>query len=437
MNFVNYIITGDYVLTMNDKMDVIKNGAVAIKDNKIVDVDQTETILQKYAAKEILKRPGHVIMPGFINTHTHASMVYFRGLADDLPLKEWLNDHIWPAENKMLAPEFVYDAAKLACLEMIRGGTTSFIDMYFFENEVAKATKEMGMRAMLGSTIFDFPNKMAKTPAEYLKIAEDFVSGWQNDELITSSVAPHSLYACSLELVKEAQKIAEKYKVPLQIHLAEPEWEPEQVMQKYGKRPAEILFDIGLFENHVIAAHAIWLNDNEISILAKNKVNVAHCIESNLKIAAGIMPMRKMLEAGVAISFATDGAVSNNDLDLLSEIAMAAKFHKLIAEEPTMLSAKEALSLAFKNGAKAMASENKIGKLQKGCLADLITMNFLKPHLVPMFDVYSHLVYAASRGDVETVMINGKLVLNEKKVLICDENEIIKTALKWRTKMLC
>ncbi|MDA8339738.1 MAG: amidohydrolase family protein, partial [Nitrospiraceae bacterium] len=282
MQPVDYIVCGDYILTMNEKMDLIRDGAIAVKDTKIVDVDISENIFKKYSSEKIIEGKGRVVLPGLINTHTHAAMVYFRGLADDLPLKDWLEKHIWPAENHWLGPEFILDAIELACLEMLKAGVTTYNDMYFFGDSAASATKNAGMRAVLGVGILDFPTASAKTTDEYFANAERFVNNWKGDELITPCIAPHATYTCGLDTLKRAKTMAEKFGVPLHIHLSETEWEIGEITSRYGKRPVEHLEDIGFLSERVLAAHCVWLDDNEIEILAKRNVGVSHCIESNL-----------------------------------------------------------------------------------------------------------------------------------------------------------
>jgi 5-methylthioadenosine/S-adenosylhomocysteine deaminase len=435
MHTVDYIICGDYILTMNEKMDVIRNGAVAVKDKGIVDVDAAENILRKYSSEKIIEGKDRVVLPGLINTHTHAAMVYFRGLADDLPLKEWLEKYIWPAENKWLNSDFVSDATRLACLEMLKAGVTTYNDMYFFEGSAAIATKQIGMRAVLGAGIVDFPTVSGKGPDEYLANAEVFANEWRGDELITPCIAPHAAYTCSPETLKKAKKLAEKYGIPLHIHLSETEWEVSEIQLLYGKRPVEHLEAIGFLDRRVLAVHCVWLDDNEIEILAKRNVGVSHCIESNLKLASGIARVPEMLKAGVKVTFGTDGAASNNDLNILSEMSTAAKVHKAMANDPTVLDSKTALLMATRWGAEVLGLGDIIGSIEKGKLADIITVNLKKPHLTPIYDVYSHLVYAAMASDVEMVMVNGKVVVNDIRLTTENEEDILHNALEWERKI--
>jgi len=435
MQSADYIISGDYVLPMDEELTVIKNGAVAIKGTKILDVGTSQEIFKKYTARTIISGERKVVCPGLINTHTHAAMVYFRGIADDIPLKEWLENHIWPAENRWLSPEFIADAIELACLEMLKGGITTYNDMYFFEDAAGEATKRIGMRAVLGVGILDFPTVSAKTTDEYLHNAEQFVKNWKGDELITPCIAPHAVYTCSPETLKKSKAMAEKFAVPLHIHLSETVWEVEETMAKYNKRPVELLEDIGFLDETVLAAHCTWVEGNEIDLLAKRKVGVSHCMESNMKLASGFAPVVMMLMAGVKVTFGTDGAASNNDLNILSEMATTAKVHKALVQDPTVLDAKKVLLMATRWGAEVLGLGKVTGSLEKGKAADIVMADLKKPHLTPMYNIYSHIVYSMRPSDVEMVMVDGKIVVNEGKLMTADESGILYKAEKWGEKI--
>ncbi|MFA4919300.1 MAG: amidohydrolase family protein [Thermodesulfovibrionales bacterium] len=435
MQKVDYIICGDYVLTMDENLAIIEKGAVAVKEKQILEVGKADEILKRYTSGNIMEGKGRVVMPGLINTHTHAAMVYFRGIADDLPLTEWLNNHIWPAENKWLSPEFISDAIELACLEMLKGGITTYNDMYFFEDAAGEAAKRIGMRAVLGSGILDFPSVSAKTTDEYLDNAERFVHNWKGDELITPCIAPHALYTCGTETLKKSKAMAGKLDVPLHIHLAETRWEVEEIKLRYKMRPVEYLADLGFLDETVLAAHCIWLEDNEIELLAKHKVGVSHCMESNLKLASGFAPVATMLAAGVKVTFGTDGAASNNDLNILSEMSTTAKVHKALSNNPTVLDAKTIVLMATRWGAEVLGLGRKVGSLEKGKIADVISINLAKPHLTPIYNIYSHIVYAAMASDVDFVMVNGKIVINNGRLLTADETEILFKAQQWCEKI--
>jgi len=420
---------------MDENLAIIEKGAVAVKEKQILEVGKADEILKRYTSGNIMEGKGRVVMPGLINTHTHAAMVYFRGIADDLPLTEWLNNHIWPAENKWLSPEFISDAIELACLEMLKGGITTYNDMYFFEDAAGEAAKRIGMRAVLGSGILDFPSVSAKTTDEYLDNAERFVHNWKGDELITPCIAPHALYTCGTETLKKSKAMAGKLDVPLHIHLAETRWEVEEIKLRYKMRPVEYLADLGFLDETVLAAHCIWLEDNEIELLAKHKVGVSHCMESNLKLASGFAPVATMLAAGVKVTFGTDGAASNNDLNILSEMSTTAKVHKALSNNPTVLDAKTIVLMATRWGAEVLGLGRKVGSLEKGKIADVISINLAKPHLTPIYNIYSHIVYAAMASDVDFVMVNGKIVINNGRLLTADETEILFKAQQWCEKI--
>jgi len=435
MRKADYIIQADYILPMDRSFTVIEHGAVAVKGNKILDIGTSDTISKNYTSKHVFSGEGKLLLPGLINTHTHAPMVYFRGMADDLPLNEWLNEHIWPAENRWFSPEFISDATELACLEMVKGGVTAYHDMYFYEDASAVATKKIGMRGVLGTGILDFQTVFAKSADEYLKKAEEFALDWKGDELITPCIAPHAIYTCCTETLKKSKALAEKLQVPVHIHLSETQGEVHDVMTRYRKRPVEYLESLGFLDETVLAAHCVWIEDNEIELLAKRKVGVAHCMESNLKLASGFAPIVTLLTEGVKVTFGTDGAASNNDLNILSEMSTTAKVHKALSSNPTVLNAKMTLLMATRWGADVLGLGKKIGSLQKGKRADMITLNLRKPHLVPLYNVYSHLVYAAMASDVETVMINGIVVVNKGTLCTADEEEILSKAKKWQEKI--
>ena len=435
MQNVDYIICGDYVLPMDEGLTVIKDGAIAVSGTNILEVGTSKEISKKYASEAIIMGEGKAVFPGLINTHTHAAMVYFRGIADDLPLKEWLENHIWPAENRWLGPEFISDAIELACLEMLKGGVTTYNDMYFYQDAAGKVAKKIGMRAVLGVGILDSPSKSASTSDEYFANAESFIKNWKGDELITPCIAPHALYTCGTESLKRARRIADKYDIPIHIHLSETKWEVNEIKNRYRMTPVKYLDSLGFLDEKVLAAHCIWVEDDEIDLLAKRKVGVSHCMESNLKLASGFAPVVTMLMAGIKVTFGTDGAASNNDLNILSEMSTTAKVHKALSNNPSVLDAKTVLLMATKWSAEVLGLGDKIGSIEKGKIADIVIINLKKPHLTPMYDVYSHIVYAAMASDVDTVMVNGKVVVNNSKFCNGDEEKILAKAKEWEGKI--
>ncbi len=435
MQQADYIVFGEDILTMNDRLEIVHNGAVAVRGGMIADVDAAENILQKYSSAYSIGGQGRLVLPGFINTHTHAAMVYFRGLADDLPLKDWLEKHIWPAENRLLSAEFVYDAVLLACLEMLKSGITTYNDMYFFGDSSAAASKQLGMRALLGVGVLDFPTMTANTVDEYLGNADRFIDSWHGDPLITPCLAPHSAYTCGTQTLERVKDLADRRGVLTTIHLSETAWEVSEIMRRYGKRPVEYLEKIGLLSDRLLAAHCVWLDDREIDLLAQRGVAVSHCIESNLKLAAGIAPVPKMLSAGVRVALGTDGAASNNDMNILSEMATAAKVHKAAASDPTVVDSKTALLMATRWGADALGLGEQVGSIQRGKRADIITLNMRRPHLTPAYDLYSLIVYAAMASDIEDVMIDGKPVIRGRALITGDEESILQKAYEWSRRV--
>ena len=431
----DFIVRADYVLPVDENLSVFRDGAVAVGSGKILAVGKYEDILALYDAGEVMGGNGRVVMPGLINTHTHAAMVYFRGLADDLPLKEWLEKYIWPAEAKWLSPGFVHDAVELACLEMLKAGVTTYNDMYFFGDASARATKKMGMRALIGAGILDFPTVAAKTPGEYLEKAEVFSGDWRGDDLITPCIAPHALYTCGPETLRRAKSLAERLGTSVHIHLAETEWEAGEVVTRYGKRPVEHLEALGFLDETVLAAHCVWLEDDEIALLAKRKVGVSHCMESNLKLASGFAPVVKMLREGIRVSFGTDGAASNNDMNILGEMSTTAKVHKALSKDPTVLDAKTVLLMATRWGAEVLGLGRITGSLEKGKAADLVVINLKKPHMTPIYDIYSHIAYSMMASDVETVMVGGKVLLKGGILPGGGEAEIMARAHRWAGKI--
>ena len=435
MQPVDIIIKADYVLTMDRDLSVVRNGAIAVEGKKIVAAGSADEIEKRFSSQRIIRGEGRVAFPGLVNTHTHAAMVNFRGLADDLPLKVWLEEHIWPAEGRWLSPEFVTDAVELACLEMLKSGITTYADMYFFSDRGARATKKIGMRAVIGAGIVDFPTMTGKGADDYLANAERLINDWKNDDLIMPSVADHSAYACSPETLKKSRDCAERHGVPLQIHLSETAWEVNEVLSRYGRRPVAHLDSIGFLGENLLAAHCVWLEPGEIETLAERKTGVSHCIESNLKLASGISPVPRMLQAGVRLSFGTDGAASNNDLNILSEMSTAAKVHKAISGDPTALSAKQVVLMATRWGAEALGLGRETGSIEEGKAADIVIADLKKPHLTPLYDIYSHMVYSMSASDVSTVLVNGRVVLEDRRLATADEAEILDRAAEWGRKI--
>lgn len=434
---MKHIIRGKYLITMNEKEQIIENGAVLIENGKIIDIDIFEEILKKSCdpSIKIYGNSYSAVMPGFINTHTHSAMVLFRGIADDLPLNKWLTEYIWPREAKFLSPDFVYDGTLLACIEMLKSGTTTFNDMYFFTESIAKAAKNAGIRAVVGQGVLDFPTPSGSGAKDYLARAEDFIKQFKSDDYIIPAVAPHAIYTCSRETLLKSKELALKNNVPMHIHLSETFKEVEDSINKHGARPVKYLESIGFLEGKISAAHCVWLDDEEIEIMAKHNIGVAHCIESNLKLSSGIAPVAKMVRKGVKVSMGTDGAASNNNLDLLEEISIAAKVQKGITADPTVLDVKTCMKILTIWAAESLGIEKETGSIEVGKRADIILMNLRKTHLQPIYDIYSTIIYSAKASDIEDVFVNGVPVILNGRHQFIDEDEIIDKALWWAERI--
>jgi len=423
------MITGDFLLPM-DGQDPLNDAGVVVKGDRILAVGKRSDLCSKYESEKILDMPGHLIMPGLINTHTHAAMSLFRGLADDLPLMDWLSHYIFPAE-KRIDSRLVDLGTRLACLEMIRTGTTTFKDMYLYEESVAEAAAQMGMRGVVGEVLYDFPSPNYGPPEAGLSYARKMIEKWKGHSLVRVAVEPHSPYTCSPDLLEKANEIAVKERCLLVIHLSETRDEVEQIKQRYGTTPVRHLERLGILGPHLLAVHCVCLDDEEIRILAEHQVKVAHCPESNMKLAAGIAPVPGLLEAGVTVGLGTDGCASNNNLDMFQEMDMAAKLHKVATLDPTVMDAQTTLEMATIRAARALGIEDEVGSLEPGKKADIICLDLNQPHLTPLYHIPSQIVYAASGLDVDTVIINGEIRLQNRCFTQCDPREILREVKKW------
>ena len=422
---VDWLWTAKYVVTMDSQRRVIENGAVAINADRIVAVGTEAEIREKYRGRRTLSRPDAMITPGLINTHTHAPMSLLRGIADDMRLQDWLENFIFPAEAKNVSPEFVRWGTRLACAEMLLSGTTTYTDMYYFEDVIAETTKECGMRGVLGQTIIGFPVPDAKTPAEALAFTEKYLQRFKNDPLIVPAVAPHAIYTNSDETLKASRELANKYGAPIIIHLSETKRENDETIQKRGKSPTQALEALGFFEGRTIAAHGVWLDDEDLAILKRRGVGVAHCPSSNMKLASGVAPVVKMLEMEIALGLGPDGpAGSNNDFQMFEEMDLAAKLQKVTTGDPTAVTAQQAMEMATIGGARVLGMEKEIGSLEAGKRADLITIKLDSPHTTPIYNVYSHLAYVIKGSDVTDVMINGAFVVRGRRIQTMNEPQV-------------
>lgn len=433
---IDLVIVGGTIVTMDQDRNVIEDGAIAVKNGKILSIGKARD-LRGTRAKQRINATGKVIIPGLVNTHTHIPMVLFRGISDDLDLNDWLTKYIFPAEAKNVDEAFVRAGTRLGLAEMIRGGTTTYCDMYYFEDAIADETKKAGVRGVLGETIIDFPAPDNKTWDAGLAYTERFINKWKNDPLIVPAVAPHAPYTVSQEHLLQARDLSNKTKAPLVIHLAEANTETEFIQQKHqGQRPIEFVEKIGFFNDRTIAAHVIQANDAELDLLKKHDVGIGHCPQSNMKLAAGTAPVPAMLRKGLRVGLGTDGAASNNDLNLWEEIDTAAKLHKLVSGDPKTLSAAEAFAMATIGGARALHMEDSIGSIESGKRADIVIVDMDSLHQTPVFSVYSHLVYATKAEDVRTVVINGRVIMLNRRLLTLDENAIKRVANAYRTKII-
>ncbi len=422
MENLDILVSAEFLLTLEDE-NILTDAAVGIKGDTIVSVGKTQRLLKQFSPKRYFHYEHGLIMPGLINAHTHIPMTLFRGLADDLPLMTWLNKYIFPLEKK-LKPEWVYWGALLGCAELILSGTTCFCDMYLFADEVAKAADRAGLRAVVGEVLYDFPSPNYGPIENGFIYTETLIQKWSNHPLISIAVEPHAVYTCSPELLKQAKKISEKYNVPYVIHLAETKTEVEKTKEKFYCTPPQHLANLGILDETVIADHCVWLTDLDIELIEKHQVKVVHNPESNLKLASGIAPIPTLLSQDITVSLGTDGPASNNDLDMFLEMDTAAKMHKLKQENPTLMPAWQVLAMATKQGAKTLGMGEKIGTITPGKKADLIVLDFNQPHLIPVYNPVSHLVYTASGKDVLTTIVNGKVLMENRKIQNLDLEEI-------------
>ncbi len=425
MTSVDMVIENGMILTMDTQNSVLEKGFVAIKGDSIFGMGTDEQ--KKPSAKKVIDASGGLILPGLINGHTHAAMSLFRGLADDLPLMEWLNNYIFPVESKM-DEDFVHTGTLLACAEMIMSGTTTFCDMYLFEEQVAQAAKQAELRCIVGEVLYDFDSPNYGSIDKGLQYSEDLINRWADDPLVSIAVEPHSPFTCSPDLLKATNDLALKYDVPLIIHVAETLAELDEVKKRYGKGPVQHLHSLGLLGPHLIADHCVHMEDGDIKLFADNSAKVIHNPESNMKLASGIAPIPEMLEAEIVVGLGTDGCASNNNLDLFTEMDMAAKLHKLNKMDTTVMDALTVMRMATIEGARALGLEEITGSLDVGKKADIIVVDLRKPHLTPIYNPYSHLVYSARGNDVSHTIINGKLIMEDRHLLNLDLDQIMEKA---------
>lgn len=420
---VSLLVCGT-VLTMDDEQTLINRGAVAVAGNAIHEIGNRDELVAKYSKARILELGRGLVMPGLVNVHTHASMSLLRGLADDLPLMTWLQDHIFPVESK-LTGELVYQGALLSSMEMIKSGTTSFCDMYLFAKDVARAAEKSGMRAWVGEVLYDFPSPNYGELGQGFVYVDEMFGQYEKHPLVTVTVDPHAVYTCSPDLLVRLKEKAVDRGSKYVIHLSETKGEVSGALRQFGKTPVQHLEDLGLLDSSTLAAHCVEVNSEEIALLAERGVKIGHCPESNMKLASGVAPVAAMSSALLDIGLGTDGAASNNDVDLFTEMDMAAKLQKVHTLDPTALPAKDVLQMATMGGARVLGAEGLIGSLEVGKRADMIVLDLDQPHLTPMYNVPSHLVYAARGGDVVHSVIDGKIVMEDRHLRSLDEEAVL------------
>ena len=418
---IDLIVHGDYVVTMNAAMAVIERGAVAVDDGAILAVDSAEAINNEFTARQVLDGKNRVVMPGLVNGHSHAAMTLLRGVADDLALMDWLNNYIFPAEVEFVDSEFVRIGTELACWEMVRGGTTTFVDMYYYPDTIANVVERCGMRALISATVIDQRSPDAEDAGDSINKGTAFVDRWKSrHSRITPIFGPHANYTLNADQLRRTREVAMELGVPISIHLSESPFEVQYSKDNYGKTSIEMFEEIGFFDGPTIAAHVVWPTDQEIPILAQRKVGVIHNPTSNMKIASGISPVSDMLEAGVRVGLGTDGAASNNDLDMWEEMRLAAFLQKVDRMDPQALPATTVLRMATSGGATAIGLGDIVGSIEAGKRADIIQVAFDDVHHVPTFDVISHLVYVTDEQDVVAVVVDGTLLMNDGEFLTID-----------------
>lgn len=429
------IISASWIFTSNSEGQLLSDYSIVIENDKIIDLVPQDKVFDEYEANDTYQLTDYILIPGLINTHTHAAMSLFKGFADDLPLQDWLNDYIWPAEKEFINSSFVKDGSILALSEMIKSGVTTFNDMYFFPDATAEAVKELGVRSNIGLVVLDFPTNYATDPEDYLLKGFEFRDKWRNEELITTSIAPHAPYSVSDEAFTLINTYSEELSINIHTHLHETQWEIEDSIEKYGITPVQRLNNLGIIGPSLMAVHCVHLNDQDMATLAKNKVSIVHNPSSNMKLGSGIADIAKMLKQNLNISLGTDSSASNNRLDMMEEMRLAALLIKGSTKSPESFSANEAIKMATINGAKALGLESIIGSIEKNKKADLVAIDLNSIENQPIYNPLTTLVYSSSRSDVSYVWIDGEIKLKDKKLVKIDEERIIQLAKKWQRKL--
>ena len=432
---IDTLIHARWVIPVEPSDVVLEHHAIAVHDGRILDVLPSDLANKKYTAEVEHKLDNHALIPGLVNAHTHAAMSLFRGLADDLPLMDWLQNHIWPAEQKWVNSEFIADGSRLAIAEMLRGGTTCFNDMYFFPDVTARIADNAGMRAVVGLIILDFPTVWAANPDEYLHKGIEVHDHFRHNPLITTAFAPHAPYTVSDEPLQRVMTYAEEMDIPVHMHVHEIAHEVVEAENNTGQRPLARLEQLGLISPRLLAVHMTQLTDEEIEHIATRGAHVVHCPESNMKLASGFCPVQKLLDAGVNVALGTDGAASNNDLDMISEMHSAALLGKVVADDASAVSAVQVLHMATLGGARALGLDSSIGSLEVGKAADITAVNLGMLETQPLFNPVSQLVYAAGREQVSNVWVAGQHLLKDRVLTTLDEAAIVTKAQQWAEKI--
>src|SRR6266404_1687658 len=435
MKQVDLLVLGGTLVSMDKERRIIPDAGVAVLGGRIVAVGSRGDISGNYSAPQTINAAGRLIVPGLINGHTHIPMTLFRGLADDLDLQDWLTKYIFPAEAKNVSEEFVRAGTRLGLAEMIRGGTTTYCDMYYFEDAIADETAKAGVRGVLGETLIDFPVADNKTNAEGMAYVEKFVSHWQGNDLIIPAIAPHAPYTVSEEHLKAVRAFSDRTGAPIVTHISETKREVEDSIKAKGASPVDYLERIGFLNERVIAAHMVWPQAGETEILKRRGVGVVHNPQSNMKLASGVAPVPRMLNEGVLMGLGTDGAASNNDLNMWEEMDTVAKLHKVFSGDPKVISAQQAFELATIRGAGALHMEKEIGSLEKGKRADLVMVERDSLNQIPLYNLYSDLVYATKASDVQSVIINGRILMRDRQLLTLNEATIKEAARVFRDRV--
>ncbi len=433
---IDILIENGDVLTINSEMERLENGWIAINKGKVVEISNDPQEKQKYQPTHTINAKNKIVMPGFINTHTHIAMAYFKGLADDLPLYTWLNNHIWPKETAMINDEFVYHSSLHGIAELIKNGTVMFNDMYFRGSETAKAAIKAGVRAVIGEGVLDFPVAGYDGRDSILKYSLSLIEQYKDSPTIDVSLSPHSIYTCSIETLQKVLDMSKKYGLLLHTHLAETKKEFDDSIAQHGKSPTALLNDLDFWSDKCIAAHSVWLTDEDIDILAEKKVNISINTKSNLKLASGFMPLKKCFEKKINLTQATDGVASNNNLSIIEEISTTSKVHKALNHDPTFLPAEQVIKFPTINAAKALGKKELLGSIEVGKQADIITIDTDEIEAQPIYSPYSHLVYNLNSNAIKDVLINGKPIMLNRQLLTLDENEIKDRAKFYQKKML-